>query len=173
MGYALRLPLMSNVRAHLRMFRVLATLVISLPAMAVDQTAAAEAQLGSLFVEDCVETQAKVCAERIPAVRAAWSSALTEWKNRNKEELNEMRSLSQQVAAILQRHGREGDFVAFRAQAVVLPLHAIASYRDQEAEWFCERLRSQLLDESMSARIFREARAAVAVTIANAEPSSK
>jgi hypothetical protein len=48
MGYALRLPLMSNVRAHLRMFRVLATLVISLPAMAVDQTTAAEAQLGSL-----------------------------------------------------------------------------------------------------------------------------
>jgi hypothetical protein len=98
---------------------------------------------------------------------------LTEWKNRNKEELNEMRSLSQQVAAILQRHGREGDFVAFRAQAVVLPLYALASYRDQEAERFCERLRSQLLDESMSARIFREARATVAATIANAEPSLK
>ena len=154
--------------------RPLAILALAcLPAVVESQTVAGESQLGSLFLEQSVEVQGQVCSKRNPSTKAAWLAELKSWKERNAAELSDMRALTLQVEASLKSRKLDAQLVAFQAQALALPLYALAGYRDHEAEQFCEKLRSSLSDGKMGAEIFREARAAAAAALANGQAPAK
>jgi hypothetical protein len=84
-----------------------------------------------------------------------------------------MRALSLEVEASLKARNAEAQLVAFQAQALTLPLYALASYRDPEAEQFCENLRMSLSDAKKSTQAFSAARAAVAATLSHGKASAK
>jgi hypothetical protein len=154
--------------------RLLSMLALAcLPTLVESQTLADEAKLGSLFLEQSVEVQAQVCSKRNPFTKADWLTDVRAWKERNASELREMRALSLQVEAALKGQNLEAQLVAFESQAITLPLYALASYPDHEAEQFCERLRLNLSDAKTSAQTFSEARAAAAATLAKGKVPAK
>jgi hypothetical protein len=141
--------------------------LVCLPTLVESQNVADEAKLGSLFLEQSVEAQAQVCSKRFPSTKAAWLTEVKAWKERNAAELQEMRALSLQVEASLKARNLEAQLVAFEAQALALPLYALAGYRDHEAEQFCDKLLLSLSDAKMGAQTFSDARAAAAAALAN------
>ena len=155
------------------MRRLLILALASLPTVVASQNVAAEAQLSTLYLEQYIEAQAQICAKRFPSTSATWLTELNAWKERNASELSDMRALSLEVEASLKARNAEAQLVAFQAQALAVPLSALASYRDTEASQFCEDLRVNLSDTKMTAQAFSVARAAAAATLARGKSLSK
>ena len=146
---------------------MLAFLLAGISAVAANLPDPALLQLGSLFIEDSVEVQSSTCSARFPDSRSQWVVAVRDWKNSNVAELEELRGLSQQVEASAKQRATEGQLVAFRAQAAMLPLLALGSTRDSQAEQLCSKYRSGLADSKASAQIFQQARTAATAALAS------
>ena len=57
--------------------------------------------------------------------------------------------------------------VLFKAQAVMVPLHALAASTDSQAEQVCERTRSRLADPSANEAVSQQARTSAAFLLAS------